>query len=316
MDRYLRVRAGRLQTSIRTWVHPGGRRATLVAMVHVGDLGYYQQVRQVIDRMEAAGAVVLCENYTLPETPPESNTDEAAAFADLDRLMHLTRARAAEMGWTLQADAMTPAATWRPVDVDPLTLLRLTGIEPMRLRLHRMTAILDFDEGDRIAAARYRVKTALWWRLAASRIGSRLTSPTDPTLLRPAQQGHASRDGCHQPRRDPGLGRPAPAWPATRVARPRLPPPGRILVHGVPPAQHPARPGHQRVATPINRQRRPGNGLGGPRSDPRQRAHGHDQYRTGRHRPRHPHLIGDVPDGSSAVRARFPGQGGGSEPAN
>lgn len=59
---YSRTRGGVLQTAVKHYVnHATGRKVTLVGAIHVGKTAYYEQMQQLIDKAETAGAAILYE---------------------------------------------------------------------------------------------------------------------------------------------------------------------------------------------------------------------------------------------------------------
>jgi hypothetical protein len=168
-----------VQTSIRLFVDPGtDRQITVIGTFHLGEPGYYQGLREAIDKLEANGAVVHCEGpYRL--NPDDDVTDEQhELLALLDRVGVLMTQRVGELGWTAQAAALGYPPSWQRIDLTNLEIIRRMGMEQARSKIRKMVGFLDWPDGDRNGLNRMRLQIALLMRLMSQ----------DKTIVQAAQR--------------------------------------------------------------------------------------------------------------------------------
>ncbi|HYK67915.1 MAG TPA: hypothetical protein VEV45_08225 [Streptosporangiaceae bacterium] len=124
-----------LQTPVVRFEHPkSGRSVTVVATMHKGSAAYYQQLRTVIDEMEAAGAVVCMEGADSSEQDwAAASGEERAAVARYyeRRAPRLAEAASRYLGWVDQSAALGSSPSWRKADMARLELVRQAGPQNM-----------------------------------------------------------------------------------------------------------------------------------------------------------------------------------------
>src|SRR5215469_2722084 len=170
MNGSLRVRHRILQSPVVRFENPRtGRSVTVVATSHTGSADYYEQLRAVINEMEAAGAVVCLEGVgsASEQELAGASGEERAALG----LYQASRAPAPELslaacrylGWVDQSAALGSSPTWRNADMTKLELVRQAGPQNL-LSLHvpgdeftRMT----HDRQEAFAAGGYAIAVRL-----------------------------------------------------------------------------------------------------------------------------------------------------------
>lgn len=83
---YVRVHRRQLQTPVRCYEHPGtGRKMTVTGTYHLGTPPYHDGLREVIDKLEANGALVQCENSRRAVISADADEQEQETRRQLDR---------------------------------------------------------------------------------------------------------------------------------------------------------------------------------------------------------------------------------------
>nr|BFE56471.1 hypothetical protein GCM10020063_009970 [Dactylosporangium thailandense] len=176
---HLRLADGdELQTPIRRFAHPGtGHAITLVGTLHFGRDAYFAGLRERIDALCEAGAVVHIEASGRVDGDHVGATEqELAVLADMDRAAALGRRWAGELGWASQVDALGYPPHWHRHDLPGLEMLRRVGVPVMARFAARQRRAVDWPETDTTGLERHRARMAIGLRSA--------TAYTDKTLRR------------------------------------------------------------------------------------------------------------------------------------
>jgi len=120
-----------LQSPVVRFEHPrSGRRVTVVATVHMGEVAYYEQLGTMINEMESRGAVV-CHESAGPATKEEwaAASDEERAAWDGERRVRGEWSKSAGryFGWVDQRAALGSSPSWRNADLTSLEIVRRAG---------------------------------------------------------------------------------------------------------------------------------------------------------------------------------------------
>ncbi|GAA2617176.1 hypothetical protein [Paractinoplanes durhamensis] len=192
---FVRVRRRRLQTAVRRYLHPGtGRTITVIGTYHLAKPAYWQDLREVIDKLEANGAVVHCEGSTKSH-PDDDVTDEERQIVDqLVRAGTLERRRIKALGWTGQVEGLGYPDSWRVVDLSTAEIVRRLGPALGRhAAAHKMRG-MDWPDIDRAGFNKLRLKITFLFRfMAADNLvikASNGSGPSDDVIVK-ARDQHA-----------------------------------------------------------------------------------------------------------------------------
>ena len=193
MSDNLRFRRRTLRTPIHRYAHPDtGRQITVIGMMHVGEPAYFERLREVIDTLEAAGAVVQREGSGRVPGDDHDLTDDEQTVLDLMDHQHvLEKRRITELGWVHQHDAFGDQPHRPKIDMGRVELIRRIGVDTMLGNTMRSIKMFDQPDTDPRSIERFRLKQHLYLRLfpvvvAAAQSRARNTDPShdiDTVLL-------------------------------------------------------------------------------------------------------------------------------------
>jgi hypothetical protein len=110
--------------------------------MHVGEAGYYQDLRALIDRQEAdQGAVVHCEGVNLGRAG-DLSPDEVDLLDELRRVKDLEAVGVAALGWTGQIEALGYPPHWQVIDQNLMEIIREVGHDTFLRRSRLMVWVL------------------------------------------------------------------------------------------------------------------------------------------------------------------------------
>ena len=186
---YVRVVRGAVQTSVRRFEHPDtGRTVTVIGTYHLGTAPYYEGLREVIDKLEANGAVVHHEGTR----PTNTATDEEQ---DILELLDIANTQKAELvtaaGWPGQIEGLGYPDSWQNVDLTTLDIVRRLGLPAARQmadRLMRMQAMLGTG---RTGVNRVRLMIAVLFRWTSNEkrvIKAASRNATDEVIVKARDQ--------------------------------------------------------------------------------------------------------------------------------
>lgn len=156
-----------VQTSIRQFTHTRtGRLATVIGTFHFGHPNYYRDLREAIDKLEADGAVIQCENSRLnKDHSADVDAHEHETLKQLQRASQLNSARLHAVGWAEQITELGCPDHWQVVDLTVLDIIRRLG--PVRARevARQMLRKTKRPASDRRALPHMHLMTAIIMRV-------------------------------------------------------------------------------------------------------------------------------------------------------
>ncbi|MEU4244268.1 hypothetical protein [Actinoplanes sp. NPDC026619] len=190
---YIRTHARQVQTSVRRYTHPAtGRTVTVIGTYHFGKPSYWQSLREMIDKLEANGAVVYCEGSHRAGTDTGADEQEQEVLDRLHRARELVNRRTMALGWTGQIGGLGYPDSWQFVDLSTLEIIRRLGLPLARTIAARQMRAMDWPDTSRSGFNRLRLQIAVMLRVMSSdkRIAKMAASQPGGDVLIKAREEH------------------------------------------------------------------------------------------------------------------------------
>ncbi|WP_432976649.1 hypothetical protein [Dactylosporangium sp. CA-233914] len=165
-----RVGDNEVQTPIRRYAHPGsGREIAVIGSLHAGQEAYFARLRERIDALSGARAVVHVEGSGRVDGEHiGAAPQERTVLAIMDQAAALNRRRIVELGWAYQVDALGYPSHWELHDLSGVEVLRRIGVPAMGRFAARQLRAVDWPDTDTSRIERFRARMAIGLHLAAA----------------------------------------------------------------------------------------------------------------------------------------------------
>ncbi|WP_213013572.1 hypothetical protein [Paractinoplanes toevensis] len=158
-----------MQTAVRRFTHPDtDRTITLVGTYHLAKPDYWRDLGEVIDKLEANGAVVHCEASGPPDPEADMTPQEREAVDQLVRMKAREGRRLTALGWTDQKGGLAYPDSWRVVDLDILQIVRRLGPVLAHKAAAMHLRMMDWPDTNKTRFNLFRVIISLYFRLWTS----------------------------------------------------------------------------------------------------------------------------------------------------
>jgi hypothetical protein len=130
----LRTHKDSLQSAVNTFKHPDGRTVTLVGVEHIGEPGYFTQLRTVIDATVATGAQVRREGLLDSEDASDARSaSEREGLTAVNAQLNIRFKPYTALGldWVGDKHGLPSEPTWIHSDIKNAEMVRMLG--PARL---------------------------------------------------------------------------------------------------------------------------------------------------------------------------------------
>jgi hypothetical protein len=158
-----------VQTPVRQFTHPDtGRTVTVIGTCHLGELDYYRGLREVIDKLEANGAVVQCEGANIEPDLDNADEQEREVLLDMRRAAKLLARRLTEIGWVDQHTGLGYPPSWQRTDMTNLEIIRGLGLPLARKQARKSLSRVTWPDGSRRGPLRLALQVALFFGLGCN----------------------------------------------------------------------------------------------------------------------------------------------------